>query len=163
WLRYDDIDGKLVVSDLRMGIGTGHYSFRFLVGERDPETGAWRAVVPEYWRGGPAARDVAALKTTLQRIWQVGPPLPLAMWNKQMTQPCARAVSSACAKTLWRHRDVMWGTHNAPHEHSTRPDRDQRHAHRRHAGAGQASAGAHSPALAACQPPQPPQQAPSSP
>src|SRR5690606_17932385 len=87
WLRYDDIDGKLVVSDLRMGIGTGHYSFRFLVGERDPETGAWRAVVPEYWRGGPAARDVAALKTTLQRIWQVGSPLPLAMWNKQMTQP----------------------------------------------------------------------------
>lgn len=87
WLRYDDIDGKLVVSDLRMGIGSGHYSFRFLIGERDPVSGAWRGVTPEYWRGGPGERDMAALKTTLARIWRSSPPLPLAMWDKRMTLP----------------------------------------------------------------------------
>lgn len=87
WLRYDDINGQLVVSDLRMGIGTGHYSFRFLIGTRHPETGQWQAVVPEYWRGGPGTRDMAALKTTLTRVWKTAPPLPLAMWNQRMTLP----------------------------------------------------------------------------
>ena len=87
WLRYDDINGQLVVSDLRMGIGTGHYSFRFLIGERDTETGQWQAVTPDYWRGGPASRDMAALKTTLARVWRTGSPLPLAMWNQRMTMP----------------------------------------------------------------------------
>lgn len=87
WLRYDDIGGQLVASDLRMGIGTGHYSFRFLVGRQDPQTGQWLAVTPSYWQGGPAARDMAALTTTLKRIWQTGSPLPLAMWNQRMTMP----------------------------------------------------------------------------
>ncbi|MFT0850244.1 metal-dependent hydrolase [Achromobacter sp. F4_2707] len=87
WLRYDDIDGQLVVSDLRMGIGTGHYSFRFLIGERDPDSGQWQAVTPAHWQGGPASRDMAALKTTLARIWQTGSPLPLAAWNVRMTMP----------------------------------------------------------------------------
>lgn len=87
WLRYDDIDGQLVASDLRMGIGTGHYSFRFLIGERDPQTGQWLAVTPDYWQGGPAARDMAALKTTFTRVWQTATPLPLAMWNQRMTMP----------------------------------------------------------------------------
>jgi len=87
WLRYDDIGGQLVVSDLRMGIGTGHYSFRFLIGERDSETGQWTAVTPDYWQSGPASRDMAALKTTLKRVWETGSPLPLAMWNLRMTMP----------------------------------------------------------------------------
>ena len=87
WLRYDDIDGQLVVTDLRMGIGTGHYSFRFLIGQRDPQTGRWEAVTPSYWREGPGARDMAALKTTLERVWKTGTPLPLAMWNQRMTMP----------------------------------------------------------------------------
>ena len=87
WLRYDDIDGHLVVSDLRMGVGTGHYSFRFLVGEQDAETGTWQAVVPAYWQDGPGARDMAVLKMTWRRVWETGSPLPLAMWNQRMTQP----------------------------------------------------------------------------
>lgn len=87
WLRYDDIQGQLIVSDLRMGIGTGHYSFRFLIGERDTKTGQWRAVTPEYWRDGPASRDMAALKTTLKRVWQTAAPLPLAQWDSRMTTP----------------------------------------------------------------------------
>ncbi len=87
WLRYDNIQGQLVVSDLRMGIGTGHYSFRFLIGEQDPATGQWRAVTPEYWRGGPGSRDMEALKATLLRVWQTATPLPLAMWERRMVQP----------------------------------------------------------------------------
>ena len=87
WLRYDNIEGQLVVSDLRMGIGTGHYSFRFLIGKQDPATRQWQAVTPEYWQGGPAGRDMAALNQTLRRIWQTGSPLPLAMWSQRMTLP----------------------------------------------------------------------------
>lgn len=87
WLRYDAIDGQMVVSDLRMGIATGHYSFRFLVGTQDPESGIWNTVEPRYWHGGPANRDMAALNRTLRRIWQSEPPLPLAQWNERMTQP----------------------------------------------------------------------------
>lgn len=87
WLRYDDINGQLVVSDLRMGIGTGHYSFRFLIGEQDSSTGQWKAVTPEYWQSGPAGRDMEALAHTLKRAWQANPPLPLAMWERRMTAP----------------------------------------------------------------------------
>lgn len=87
WLRYDDIDGNLVVSDLRMGIGTGHYSFRFLAGKRDPDTGRWETVRPEYWQGGPGRRDMDATLQTIKRVWLPEPPLPLATWNERMTQP----------------------------------------------------------------------------
>ena len=87
WLRYDDIGGQLVVSDLRMGIGTGHYSFRFLIGERDAATGQWRAVTPEYWRGGPGSRDMEALKAALVRVWRSEPPLPLETWERRMVAP----------------------------------------------------------------------------
>ena len=87
WLRYDDINGELVVSDLRMGIGTGHYSFRFLIGARDPDTGKWKAMTPEYWRDGPGGRDMAATIHTLKRVWQTDPPLPLERWNERMTTP----------------------------------------------------------------------------
>lgn len=85
WLRYDDIDGHMVVTDLRMGIGTGHYSFRFLVGVKDPATDQWKAVTPSYWQGGPARRDMAALKATLKRVWDTASPLPLTMWDMRMT------------------------------------------------------------------------------
>lgn len=87
WLRYDAIGDKLVATDLRMGIGTGHYSFRFLIGQHNPETDEWEAVVPSYWHGSPAGRDMDALKTTLRRVWQTEPPLPLATWDQRMTLP----------------------------------------------------------------------------
>lgn len=86
WLRYDVIDNQLVVSDLRMGVGTGHYSFRFLVGEQNPHDGAWKAVVPRYWQDGPPNRDMDALKMSIRRVWQSDPPLPLSQWNERMTR-----------------------------------------------------------------------------
>lgn len=85
WLRYDEIDGQMVVSDLRMGIGTGHYSFRFLIGQQDPQTGTWEAVVPDYWRGIPTGRDMIALRKTIRRVWHTDPPLPLEKWDRRMT------------------------------------------------------------------------------
>lgn len=89
WLRYDAIGDQLVVSDLRMGVGTGHYSFRFVIGQRNPQSGAWEAVVPRYWREGPTGRDMTVLKQVLRRVWQSEPPLPLAEWDERMTRPVA--------------------------------------------------------------------------
>ncbi len=82
WLRYDDIDGHLVATDLRMGLGTGFYSFRFLMAQRQSPDGVWEAVVPSRW---PTERLQAALNATIQRIWRQSPPLPLASWEPRMT------------------------------------------------------------------------------
>ncbi len=84
WLRYDDIGGQLVATDLRMGLGTGYYSFRFLLAQRTGPENAWEAVKPAYWpsdRGGPE------LLATIRRIWRQSPPLPLDQWEQHMTLP----------------------------------------------------------------------------
>lgn len=84
WLRYDEIDGQLVVTDLRMGLGTGHYSFRFKIATRTGPDGTWKSITPAYW---PSVRDIPALKAAVRRAWQQSPPLPLTQWEKQMTLP----------------------------------------------------------------------------
>jgi Predicted membrane-bound metal-dependent hydrolases len=79
WLRLDDIDGRLVVSDLRMGMA-GHYTFRFVMAERGAD-GRWQAVTPYRWqsyRGG-----WAELQRVLARIGGAAP-LPLAQWAAQV-------------------------------------------------------------------------------
>ena len=83
WLRYDEIDNQLVATDLRMGLGTGYYSFRFKVAQRDPVTGQWRTTPPERWR---SERGVDALGNVLTRIIHQSPPLPLASWETRMTR-----------------------------------------------------------------------------
>ncbi|TCT04789.1 metal-dependent hydrolase [Paralcaligenes ureilyticus] len=80
WLRYDEIQGQLIATDLRMGLGVGYYSFRFRLAERNPD-GTWRAVVPTRWPSPPA---LDALWTTLHRIWREAPPLPLNAWARPM-------------------------------------------------------------------------------
>ena len=72
-----------------MGLGTGNYSFRFLIAQRTGPGGAWQATTPAYW---PGQRDTEALKATVRRIWQQSPPLPLAQWEQKMTQPPGRAT-----------------------------------------------------------------------
>lgn len=91
WLRYDEIAGQLVASDLRMGLASGLYSFRFRVAERD-ETGAWRAVTPSRW---PTDRGREALSIVLRRTWSQHPPLPLAEWARQMEIDPADSVRPA--------------------------------------------------------------------
>lgn len=80
WLRYDEIRGQLVATDLRMGLAAGYYSFRFRLAERDAQ-GAWQAVVPTRW---PTMRGLEALPATLQRIWDASEPLPLSTWAQSM-------------------------------------------------------------------------------
>lgn len=88
WLRYDVIGGQLVASDLRMGLATGYYSFRFLVARQTGPGGSWQAVVPQYW---PTNRGTSELGSVLTRIWAQQPPLPLDAWDQRMTEPAARA------------------------------------------------------------------------
>lgn len=87
WLRYDVIGGQLVVSDLRMGLATGYYSFRFLVARQTGPGGTWQPVVPQYW---PTSRGTSELSRVLGRIWKQEPPLPLETWDLRMTEPAAR-------------------------------------------------------------------------
>jgi inner membrane protein len=82
WLRYDRIGNQLVVSDLRMGLGTGYYSFRFMMAKRQSGHDGWQSVLPSYW---PRDRGIPQLAATLRRIWQPQPPLPLAQWESRMT------------------------------------------------------------------------------
>lgn len=81
WLRYDEINGQLIVSDLRMGVGTGYYSFRFRMAERQEPDGGWKGVTPSYW---PADRGWGTLAMTLRRIVHQAPALPLAQWEMRM-------------------------------------------------------------------------------
>lgn len=81
WLRYDDIDGKLVATDLRMGLGVGYYSFRFMVAERADSNSAWQPLTPQSW---PRQRGLDQLRVVMRRIWQQTPPLPLSQWEKAM-------------------------------------------------------------------------------
>lgn len=92
WVRYDEVDGVLVVSDLRMGFAAGFYTFRFIVAERDPETGQWRAVTPMHLR-----RDhgVDQLGRMMRRIWQPSPPLPLEAWAQQALPASPRELLPA--------------------------------------------------------------------
>ncbi|MCQ9615380.1 metal-dependent hydrolase [Paenalcaligenes niemegkensis] len=78
WVRFDVMDDLLIVSDLRMGVGPGHYSFRFVVGELN-NANAWQWVSPYMW---PSARDFTTLRPVMHRIWNQSPPLPLARWAR---------------------------------------------------------------------------------
>ncbi|MEH3086394.1 MAG: metal-dependent hydrolase [Xylophilus ampelinus] len=81
WLRYDDAGGQLVVTDLRMGLGVGHYTFRFRMAERDAD-GRWRAVAPTRW---PSERGGAPeLRQLWRRVPGTAEPLPLADWAARM-------------------------------------------------------------------------------
>lgn len=80
WLRYDEVNGALVVTDLRMGI-PGNYTFRFNMAQRDAQ-GHWVAHTPTAWQGAGVgsmfnSHDLALI---WRRIFDQQPPLPLAAW-----------------------------------------------------------------------------------
>lgn len=99
WLRYDAVADKLVVTDLRMGLGAGLYSFRFVVAERPGPDASWRALTPDYW---PRERGVEELGAVMRRVWWQDPPLPLAKWEAYMTQqrPVPRPLNPTTAPTV---------------------------------------------------------------
>ncbi|QLF92020.1 metal-dependent hydrolase [Pseudomonas sp. ABC1] len=81
-LRYDDIDGQVVVTDLRLGM-TGFHPFRFALAEQ--RAGDW--VVLEQPQRLPAERgDLQRLVLIWNRIWQPHPELPLAQWVAPLAQ-----------------------------------------------------------------------------
>ena len=83
WLRADDVDGKLVVSDLRMGFD-GALTFRFVMAERDA-AGNWQTVTPYHYEDGvPEMRPL--LRRLWPRLWGNEPPLPLADWAAGRTE-----------------------------------------------------------------------------
>lgn len=79
WVRFDVYDDLLVVSDLRMGIGGGNYSFRFVVAEQDYD-GHWLPVTPYRW-SSPV--DFSLLPTILRRSLHDEPVLPLQDWANE--------------------------------------------------------------------------------
>jgi len=85
WLRFDEVDGRLVVSDLRMGMAAGWYNFRFAVAQRHTDTGRWQAIPPVLLHNAYTMFDRKVLGQVMRRIWQPSPPLPLRAWVQKQT------------------------------------------------------------------------------
>ncbi len=79
-LRYDEVEGKLLVTDLRLGM-TGFHPFRFALAEREGDD--WRLI--PYVERLPAERGgLDRLEQIWQRIWYQQPALPLAEWAAEL-------------------------------------------------------------------------------
>jgi inner membrane protein len=89
WLRYDEIGNSLVMSDLRMGLATGYYTFRFKMGEG--HSTAWHPVVPSMWptqRGGMAEFRLLWDRLLGRKA------LPLEEWEQRMDATPVRLTES---------------------------------------------------------------------
>lgn len=82
-LRYDDVDGQLLVTDLRLGM-TGFHPFRFALAERHGD--GWQ-LIPDVERLPAERGDLDRLKQIWQRIWQQYPGLPLEQWAADLNKP----------------------------------------------------------------------------
>jgi inner membrane protein len=79
-LRYDQVAGRLLVTDLRLGM-TGFHPFRFPLAERRGD--GWRLI--EEVERLPAERgDMQRLRQIWTRIWEQQPGLPLAEWASDL-------------------------------------------------------------------------------
>lgn len=76
WVRFDEKDDLLIMTDIRLGAAMGLQNFRFVVAEKN-HYGQWETLVPYRW---PEALDFSLLKPILKRIYQQTPPLPLVDW-----------------------------------------------------------------------------------
>jgi inner membrane protein len=81
-LRYDEVDGQLLVTDLRLGM-TGFHPFRFALAERSGD--GWQ-LIPFVERLPAERGDVDRLKPIWRRIWQQQPALPLAEWAAELNR-----------------------------------------------------------------------------
>lgn len=80
-LRYDEVDGRLLVTDLRLGM-TGYHPFRFPMAQRDA-AGHWQMI--DHVEREPTDRGGAEqLRLIWQRIWSQSPELPLQRWAAPM-------------------------------------------------------------------------------
>lgn len=76
WVRFDEKDDLLIMTDVRLGATIGLHSFRFVVAEKN-QHGQWETITPYRW---PEKIDLTLLKPILKRIYQQQPPLPLQDW-----------------------------------------------------------------------------------
>lgn len=88
FLRYDQLDQHLVVTDLRLGM-TGFHPFRFDFATQS--NGQWQLRQPvARW---PVERgDWSRLGLLWARIWQPQLDVPLLAWASELHKPAARAV-----------------------------------------------------------------------
>ncbi|AJE20840.1 metal-dependent hydrolase [Azotobacter chroococcum] len=90
WLRYDEIDGQLVVTDLRLGM-TGLHPFRFVMAEaRDSR-----------WQALPVAERLPMNRGSLEhlqllwwRIWRQEARIPLEEWARDLQKRPAPLTAS---------------------------------------------------------------------
>ncbi|NQD95324.1 metal-dependent hydrolase [Pseudomonas sp. CrR25] len=82
-LRYDQIDGHLVVTDLRLGM-TGFHPFRFDFAQW--QDGEWR-VQQEIGRWPVEPRELQRLAVLWRRIWCTEVKVPLASWASDLSKP----------------------------------------------------------------------------
>jgi inner membrane protein len=80
FLRYDEVDGRLMVTDLRLGM-PGYHPFRFPLAQRD-DNGNWRLI--HYVEREPSDRGTDRLQLVWDRIWSQTPELPLREWVRPM-------------------------------------------------------------------------------
>ncbi|MGV6476582.1 metal-dependent hydrolase [Azotobacter vinelandii] len=82
WLRYDEIDGKLVVTDLRLGM-TGAHPFRFALAAK--HDGRWQ-LLPEPEQLPMNRGRLEHLGLLWRRIWHQDARIPLEDWARQLQQ-----------------------------------------------------------------------------
>jgi inner membrane protein len=81
-LRYDQIDGQLIVTDIRLGM-TGYHPFRFIFATlRD---GQWQ-LVQEIPQLHTERGDYSRLKLLWQRIWDQNVDIPLRKWADELAK-----------------------------------------------------------------------------
>lgn len=76
WVRFDEKDDLLIMTDMRLGATIGLQSFRFVVAEKN-SYGQWETLLPYRW---PEKLDFGLLKPILKRVYHSHPPLPLTDW-----------------------------------------------------------------------------------
>ncbi len=82
FLRYDEEDGQLLATDLRLGM-TGYHPFRFPLAER---SGSGWTLLHEAERLPAERGDLARLEVLWRRIWQQHPEVPLQAWAADLGQ-----------------------------------------------------------------------------
>lgn len=79
-MRYDEVDGQLLVTDLRLGM-TGFHPFRFPMAVRNGDS--WR-LIPFVERSPAERGDMNRLEQIWRRIWSQQPALPLNEWAAEL-------------------------------------------------------------------------------
>lgn len=82
-LRYDRIDDRLIVTDLRLGM-TGFHPFRFDFAHW--KDNKWQ-IQDEIQRWPVERGELNRLKLLWTRIWQPQTPIPLASWASELSKP----------------------------------------------------------------------------